>query len=432
MANVLTDYSDPNVPLTPTAAEIAQRSNSVLRDYAVVQRVQKLEDGTTEVTLAADGLASGPSALVQLDYTGQPTAGETLVVTLLDENDVELKVDTYEFLTDEPDATVADDGNIGVFIGATADDSYENLLLAMTGAAAAIDPDNGPFSSTGGPARRNGTIGLVVTQSTGDDYLRFWPAAAVGDAAWITPVPKITFTDGLSNATLTYTGFRATPGADAGANNDKAASFVVDVTAEHLAASQPVEIPLMFAPMGAIIQVRNTSGEEVRRDIPYELVKDPDFSYIKLYLAIPSAYAAVRVKRKEIQIPLVANSTQTVNWNPDEPINIRSYKFVRGGTVSAGTATIALDKITRSTGAVAAALSTAVDVASGTNDAEQTFTPTVAAPHVLTDLQGLAARAVLSNDYAGPASVTLIVEYLEPVQEDDLVNVRVFGRSIAA
>jgi hypothetical protein len=70
-----------------------------------------------------------------------------------------------------------------------------------------------------------------------------------------------------------------------------------------------------------------------------------------------------------------------------------------------------MDRITRTTGAVATVLSTAQDLAAGTADVEQTITPSTAAPHALTALQGL-KLTVAAGASVTLNAITIIVEYV--------------------
>lgn len=123
---------------------------------------------------------------------------------------------------------------------------------------------------------------------------------------------------------------------------------------------------------------------------------------------------AAPTKRMIVTIPVTPSASQYAHWYPPEGVTPTAYKFVRGGT-AAGTCTVALDRITKSTGAVATALSTAVNVAAGTNDVEQSFAPSVAiagANHALTSAQGLKIT-VAAGAGASPPPITFIVEYVD-------------------
>lgn len=131
----------------------------------------------------------------------------------------------------------------------------------------------------------------------------------------------------------------------------------------------------------------------------------------KVAISVP-VVAGKPTKRAVVQIPATASATMCVNWSVEKAITITGFKFIRSGTAP-GTAVLSIDRITRSTGAVATALASSVDVAAGTNDAEQTFTPDDSAPPTtLAVTQSLAIRLICGAG-AAPVPISLVIEYTE-------------------
>jgi hypothetical protein len=123
-----------------------------------------------------------------------------------------------------------------------------------------------------------------------------------------------------------------------------------------------------------------------------------------------TAAAAAATKRATFVLPLIASENTFASFYPVGAVSVTGYKFVRSDAAG-DTLTVAMDRITRTTGAVATVLSTAQDLAAGTADVEQTITPSTAAPHALTALQGL-KLTVAAGASVTLNAITIIVEYV--------------------
>lgn len=367
---------------------------------------------------AADSLAQAAIAMSSFPYTELPTDTQTVTIG----------ADVYEFCTAL--GATANTTNIGVVIGDTARATYDNLVAAIN----ATDGDNAHATlvdSAADPCPANGTENVLAVAVNGGDTasgtIYLYAADAPGGSKVEGAGPDIALTDTATNGG---------PWRKLNLNLSVGAGFEAATQAFHgkhaivaadLADSQPVLVPLPFAAQSWLLQVRDAAG--VAKPDAYAAVTVPAAVGDQNFLGINLAPTApTTLKRQIITIPVTASASQFAHWNPPAGVVPTGYKFVRGGAAP-GTCTVAIDRITKSTGAVQAALSTAVNVAAGTDDVEQTLTPSVAISgtnHALATTQGL-KFTVAAGAGASPPPITVIVEYYEPAIATDVIHLSVFG-----
>jgi len=408
-----TDYSDTTIPLTAAVAAEADKSGAppVINRFGLFKRVYALQEGVAALEAVAP---EGVYAFTALDYTDNPTAADTLVIG----------DDTYEFVATGGDVTT--NTNIGVVREATAAATFANLVLAINSAYASnlhayLFQDD---STT--PAIANGTENVLASITSGVLYL--YAADAPGGTKVAGAAPDLAVTAaGLTEAIeFVPTNLNLSVGAGA-AVATQAAHLKHTVVAGNLTAAQPLKLAVPFTPQSWNVQVRDAAG--MLKPDAYAAVTVPAAvggqDYLGLNL-VPTAPTSL--KRAILHIPVTASASTYAHLNLPTGIVPVSYKFVRGAA-AAGTCTVALDRITKSSGAVATALSTAVSVAGGSTDAEQTFTPTTAVSgtnHACTAAQGLKVT-IAAGAGASPPPITFIVEYYENVIATDVLHVSVFG-----
>lgn len=405
----MTDFSNATNLLTADAAYAADRSGAppVIGRHAAFTRLFNLEQDVKTLKTATQ---NDVQTLNRLAFAGNVSEGDYVTI------------DSQKFEFRDEDGAVSNDANIAVQVGSTTDDSIANLVAAVNATTANNEHDNITNNAATAPAKANGTKNVLAVADTTNDYVYFYPATAPGGTKVEGSSPNIAFTKSGSNLTLLRANFNATP---AISTFENLMAFKIDVTTALLALTQPLTFALDFEPQGVLIQARNSSGVVVDTLVDASWAELVDGQW-ELRLNINNTSPS-RTKRAEVRANVVANTSQYFHLNLPHGAVATGYKFVRGGTVSAGTLTVALNQITRSTGASAATLSTAVSVASGTNDVEQTFTPSSAVPHTFTSAQGLKGTVAASSDYAGPLSFDFIVDYVEYLANTDDLFVVVYG-----
>lgn len=375
-----------------------------------------LKRATEDALNAAVGV--GQIAMSSFGYTGQPSDTETLTIG----------ADVYEFCTAL--GATANTTNIGVVIGATARATYDNLVAAIN--ATDVDGLHATLvDSAADPCPANGTEDVLAVAVNGGDTatgtIYLYAAAATGGAKAEGAGPNIALSDTATNGgpwrklnlNLSFgAGFAAAT---------KQAHLKHTLVAANLTDSQPVLVPLPFAPQSWTLQIRDAAG--VAKPDAYCAVSVPAAVGTQNFLGLTfTPTSPTSLKREVITIPVTASASQFANWNPPAGVVPVGYKFVRGGNAP-GTCTVAVDRITKATGAIETALSTAVNVAAGTNDVEQTFTPSVAISgtnHAITAAQGL-KFTVAAGAGASPPPITMVVEYYEPAIATDVVHLSVYG-----
>lgn len=409
-----TDYTDPTTALSAEDAARADQYHNLFRDYAVLTRMRQVQADVASALAGVSTLAEGVVAYNELAYTGLPT----------DTNTVTIGADVYEFCTAA--GSVAANGNIGVVIG-TSNATAQNLVNAINGLGTG-DVHPTLFRTDGTtPAHSDGTENVLAVYTAGKIYL--YNADAPGGTKVEGAAPSLAFSDTADNyGPFKWSNFNLSTGAGY-AGTAKALHTKVVVAAGDLTATQPLLVPVPFAPQSWNVQARDAAGVAVDGYVAVTVpaaVAGQDFLGLDIAPTSPTT-----LKRKEFVLPLGAGGIAThFEWNPPRGVIPQSYKFVRGATLVGATLTIALDRITRSTGAVQAALSTAVDVAGGTNDVEQAFTPSVSmasSAHAIAATQGLKGTLKPDATATAPGSVTFIVEYIERLIATDVVMLDVYG-----
>lgn len=404
-------FDDPDVLLTEQAVEEMELYDPMAVTYGTAKRLRSLEQDRATQAASITDLTTSKQAVIPYTvgtYTGRPADLDTFEV------DVDGNSRTYEMLDDIAD--LSDPTFVGVLRGANEDADIAALAAMIN------DP-----SWQGGATSDYPVQNILAVQVAGSNKLYLYPADAPGGTP-VAGTSNITITNGLTNMTFLRTDLDLTPGV--GTQLDAVAPFKVTVgAAELLAANQPILVPLGFDPQSWQVQVRDAAGvaqPDTYLGVTAEAVGDQNYLGLEFAPAAPTS-----LLRKEFVLPLGAGGIAThFEWNPPRGAVPVGYKFVRGDALAGVSLTVALDRITRSTGAVQAALSTAVSVAGGTDDVEQTFTPSVAISgdnHAISATQGLKGTLKPDATATEPGSVTFIVEYYQPAIATDEVHIVAYG-----
>ncbi len=362
-------------------------------------------------------LGSGAIGWSVLPYTGQPSDTETVVIGGT----------TFEFCTAA--GAVANNAYVAVLIGANARATMVNLAAAIN--AADVDGLHDSLFKIGGvlPAVANSAEAVLAIHANGVDVDNGNLYILNADEAGGTPVagstPSLVLSDTATNVgPWKWTNLNLSTGSTPTAMINRA-RVAHTVVAGDLTATQPLLIPVAFAPTSVIAQVADAQG--ARRDAYVEAtipaaIGGQNFVAVNLADTTPTV-----VKRKELTIPVNAPKREVIvipvtdnddtlfTWFPGRAVSIVALSFARS-EAAGSTLTVSADKITASTAAVVAALATDVDVATGTDGAVQTFTPDEAGgalPIALTKLQGLAITVSAGNGTVAPLALTLIIDYTE-------------------
>jgi len=404
-------FDDPDVLLTEQAVEEMELYDPMAVTYGTAKRLRGLEQDRAAQATSITELAAAKQAVIPFTvgtYTGRPADLDTFEV------DVDGNSRTYEMLDDIAD--LSDPTFVGVLRDADEDGDIAALVAKIN------DP-----SWQGGASSDYPVQNILAVQVAGSNKLYLYPADAPGGTP-VAGASNITITNGLTNMTFLRTDLDDTPGV--GTTLDVVAPFKVTVgAAELLLANQPILCPLGFDPQSWQVQVRDAAGQlqpDTYCAVTAEAVGDQNYLGLEFTPAAPTS-----LLRKEFVLPLGAGGVAThFEWNPARGVVPVGYKFVRGDALAGVSLEIALDRITRSTGAVQAALSTAVSVAGGADDVEQTFTPSVAISgdnHAISATQGLKGTLTPDATATEPGSITFIVEYYQPAVATDEIHVVAFG-----
>ena len=364
---------------------------------------------------------SGVIAMSSFAYTGQPSDTETLTIG----------ADVYEFCTAA--GSVASDTNIGVVIGGTARATYDNLVAAIN----ASDADNAhatlfqtddttPAVANGtedvlavavnGGNTATGTIYLYAADATGGDKVEgAGPDIALSDTAtnggpWRKTNLNLTFGAGYDGATKQCHGKHA-------------------IVAANLTDTQPVLVPLPFAPQSWNVQVRSADGK--LKPNAYAAITVPAAVGTQNFLGVDVKPTLPTVlQRATIDIPLVDNDISIATLFLGVSHDIRAISYACGEDPGS-TLVASIDKITASTGAVVAALTSSEDLAGGTQAGQVTALTLDEAggdiPIDVTALQGLLFTVTAGNGTVAPRSVTFFVDYIETAAATDVIFVDVYG-----
>jgi hypothetical protein len=198
--------------------------------------------------LAAVQMKDGGSvAVAQAIFAGQPSDADTLVIG----------ADTYEFCTDAGD--VADDAYIGVVIGASAEATLDNLVLAINATYAGnAHPTLFKTDSTT-PALANGTEYLLADK-IGTTYCRIRSAVVAGGAV-LSADPSIALdASGATNVSFDCSDVNMnTLGGKAASTARNSAVTQITITTAMITSTE-IRISFPFTVAGFIMNARDASG----------------------------------------------------------------------------------------------------------------------------------------------------------------------------
>lgn len=412
LKTMTTTNNDPTVPLTSAAAAVGDGYHNLFTDYALLQRVAQLESGATTASTGIDALRDGVVAYSEFSYSGQPTAGQTWTIGS----------NVYE--ARGAAASLSNDAYIAVLIGSTADDTYANLVAAINGTApywhASIFQTDGETAALG-----RGTANVVASQDATGNVVYLYRAATPGGTKLKGAPGSIALSDTVANGgPWKLTNLNTSVGIET-AKITKQATVVHTVAAGDLTASQPLLVPVPFAPVAWRVAVFDANG--VPR-APYIEVTVPtavngqNFLGLNLNDATPTG-----ANKSVVTIPAAAAKTCSGYWAPPSgrDVRITNYETVIRNSIAGGTLTGDVKKTTAAGSQTNWA--TAAAIASSTND-PTSFTPDdVALPHDLGGSEYVELGNVGGSGLTAPTEVTWIVTWAEKVVATDKLMITVYG-----
>lgn len=416
-----TDFSNTANPLTAAAALSADKSGAppVINNHALFTRVYNLQEQVSTLEGQADDLVgNGVVAWSRLDYTDNPTHWDKL----------EIGGDVYQFVDEGTTFEVEADANIGVVIEAAAADTFANLVIAINNTN--DSDEHATLLQTDGttPALARGTENVVASITGGILYL--YAADAPGGTKVAGTAPNLAVTAaGLTEAIeFVPTNLNLTVGS-AYDPATKQLHTKHAVVAGDLTATQPIPVPVPFVPQSWNVQVRSAAGE-LKPDA-YCAVTVPAAINGQNFLGLNIKPTAPTVtKRATLDVPLVDNDISIATLFLGIAHDIRAISYSCGED-PASTLVVDISKVTASTAGDAVALTTAEDLAGGTQAGQVTALDLDEAggdiPIAMTALQALLFTVTAGNGTVAPRSVTFYVDYVELAVATDVLMISVFG-----
>lgn len=276
-------------------------------------------------------LAKGAIPYSEFPYSGQPSDAETATIGS----------DVYEFCTDA--GSVAADTRIGVVIGGSADATAQNFVDAInaknkTDAHATLFRTNGTT-----PARANGREKFrAVLDSTNNIVYLYAANKAGGQVLTEGGAPDKALSDTATNmgpwkhlnANLSVGGATAVC--------EQSADLVHTVTAANLSATQPLKVPIPFAPKSWQVQVRDSAGvlkdsADVTVTVP-TAVSGQNFLGLTLN-AVAAGDAGVLVRDIVVEAAASANRAGYFSAEGKRPVKVVQVDGTVKAAVAGGTLT---------------------------------------------------------------------------------------------
>ncbi len=408
-----TSYNDPSIPLPLAAAITGEDYHNLFKDYALLQRISNLESDAATVETDVADLAEGVVAYSEFPYSGQPTAGQTWTIG----------GDVYE--ARGAAASLSDDAYIAVLIGSTADDTYANLAAAINNTAAywhaSIFQSDGTTAALG-----RGTENVLAAQDATGNVLYLYNAVSPGGAKKKGAAPSLVLSDSVANGgPWKLTNLNTSVGTGV-AQITKSLTTKHTVAAGDLTATQPLLLPVPFAPLAWRIDVFDANG--VRRE-PYIEVTVPSAVGGQNFLALNlNDTTPTNPNKAVVTVPVAASKSGSGAWAPPtgRDVRITKYELVIRDAVAGGTLTADVKKT------VAAGTQTnwasAVDVAAfGAHDPTDLTPDDVAVPHDLGGTEYLELTLNGGSGLTAPASGTFILSWAEKVVATDVLMLSVYG-----
>lgn len=393
------------------------------RRMGFAQKLNGVIDDASAIATALNAMQGDRQAMSRYPYTGQPTAGDT--ITIGAEGDV------YEFVADEGD--VAADTNIGVVIGANARASYANLVLAVN--ATYEDNEHPSLFQTDSetPALANGTKDVYLLHVHGGDVdtgaLYLFPAVEPGGEIVDGAPPDLALTDDADNGGPWFPlNLNLSPGAGfAAATQEYHGKYAI--VAASLTASQPLLVPVPFAPQSYNVQVRSADGQ--LKPNAYCAVTVPTAVGGQNLLGLNVKPTAPTVlQRAVVEVPLADNDISIATWALGKSIDIRAISFSCGEDPGS-TLVVDISKVTAATAGDPVALTTVEDIAGGTQAGQITALDLDEVggdiPIDVTAAQALLFTVTAGSGTVAPRSVTFYIDYVEKVVATDVVFFDVYG-----
>ena len=411
------------VALTTQQGDNNDKYNPITRRIRPYARIAQLEAALALLQETEEDATVGPIAFNVLEYTGQPTDTQTATIDSL----------VFEACTDE--GSVAADARVGFVIGATARVTYGTNLLAALNATYSPNEHPSLFQTDDEtPALANSTKNLYAVHVNGGDTstgsLYVFNAAAPGGAKVEGAAPDIAFSDTLSNAAWKWVDLASSPGAEYD-ELDRSFHDVHNVVAGDLTTAQPILLPVAITPRTWQVQVRD-GIQGVLKDAYVGVASANTAGQRWLALTLKPAVGQATLKRVKHTVTVKNNDTAISTWaGLLRDIDIHAISWACGEDPAA-TLTLTLAKITAATGADAVALTTAEDLAGGTQAGQVTalalnVTPAGDFPLAIAKTEALRFSLIAGNGVIDPVQVDFYIDYIEKVEAGDVIHYSVFG-----
>lgn len=376
---------------------------------------------TWSATLAAwiltggAGVTAFPAARYDLDEL--PTTGTTF----------EIAGDVYEYLDDGEDT--ADPANIGVLIGVSVATTLDAAVAAVN---ATIDNNQHPdlFNGDGvTPARANGTENFLAIDMTTHFLLvkANRPGGTPQDdtvSAALEPIISGGTGWDVANMSALYGALANTPSRRA------TLSFTVDAALIALTTAKRQLID--FVPTAVVAVSHRTANGVVRGRSFLKVLTGTQAGvggYVDLLLT-PENLAALTAGEYEVDtVNLVVKDTDITHgsWKPARGARVLGFRFIRPEALAGG-ATLTLDVRSVIADGTATNWASAVNVAAGSDEATQTFTPDdVVPPQNMPVGSRLEFRVNGAASTTAPVSMHVEVLWVEVAVATDIITIEVVG-----
>ena len=413
-------------PLTTVQGNNNDKYNPLTRRIRPYARIAQLEAAIALLQETEEDVTVGPIAFNVLEYTGQPTDTQTATIDSL----------VFEACTDE--GSVAADARVGFVIGATARVTYGTNLLAALNATYSPNEHPSLFQTDDEtPALANSTKNLYAVHVNGGDTstgsLYVFNALTPGGLKKEGTAPSLAFSDTLSNAAWKWDNLNKSPGAEVD-ELDRSFHDKHTVIAGDLTVVQPIVFPVGFTPRSWQVQVRD-GDDGALKDAYVGVVTTSAVDgqqFMGFYLK-PTPAAGVTVKRAK-HTAVVKNNDTAISGFHDlvgKSVDIHSIGWSCGEDPAAAL-TVTVAKVAAADGSGSVALTTAEDIAGGTQNGKITalamnVTPAGDYPIALAATEALLFSLIAANGVTDPVQVDFYIDYIEKVEAGDVIHYSVFG-----
>lgn len=348
-----------------------------------------------------------------------------------DTETVTIGSNVYEFCTAA--GSVASDSRIAVLIGANARATATNLCAAIN----AEDANNAHptlFKTDGTtPALANGTENVLAVHVQGGDVntgtIYLYKADEPGGAKVQGAGANLALSDTATNLGP-FKHLNMNLGVGAGyAMATKQVHGKHAVAAANLTATQPLLIPLPFAPQSWNVQVRSADG--ALKPNAYAAVTVPAAVGVQNFLGIDIKPTSPTVLQRAVFTTGIKNNDTAIStWAIGRSIDVRAISWACGEDPAAAL-TVTIARITAADASGSTDLTTAEDIAGGTQNGQVTALTLDEAggdiPIAVSATQALLFSVIAANGVVDPVTVTFFIDYVELCIATDVIHFDVYG-----